>query len=522
MPVITPSSGTAFQAIPPESLTAQDSGTPQHRIDSAQVRSTESASEFAELQWQIDATAAIAELMSKIASARRLDEAHLIVANALREFLGADVVAVGTVNPGSSLVRVRSVSDVSSIDESSQVSQQFEQAMSESIVRFREQLARTTVVDPDSEHVALMQLAHERLLSVTGTQCAVSCPLFSQLGPQQTPSDPEHRELSATQSDPVAVWTALFRQRPTELDRWKYFANACQQPLGESLAVAGRACEGPLARLRRVVSESSAWTRKKMVLGGSLAIALAMTIPIPHRVGCVSVLQPVEQRFAVAPHDGILEQAMVRAGEQVHTGQLLAEMDATDLRLQIADVTAQKERAEKKRDLHRASGDAASTQLAELETDELAAQLALLEHRAAHRQIVSSIDGIVLRSELDEARGVPVRTGDVLMQVAPLETLRAELEIAPADLAHIKLGQTVSLVPDGNPLHRVQGTIDTIRQASEVREGRNVFLATVTIDNHDGRLRPGMKSRTKVDAGYRASGWVLFHSAIEKTYGMLR
>jgi len=464
--------------------------------------------ELAELHWQLDATAAIADLMARIAASDSIEDARLVVVNCLREYLAADIVALGIPRPSSVSVRVNAVSDVASVDHSARWTDAISAAMSESIVRYHHTGEPITIAgaksNSESAKRALMQLAHERLLETTGASFLWSCPLVN------------------AGDEVVAVWTAVYHRRPDHVPRLIRFAESSNTSLAASLDVAVRADESVIPRSLRSLKKVSRSSRRKSIAIVLVLMGIIAALPIPHRVACPSVFEPTSQRFAVAPHDGILDETFVRSGDPVRAGQVLAQMDATDLRLQIADLAAQKERAEKKTDIHRAEGDAAATQLAHLEATELSAQLNRLRFMSDNRRIISGIDGIVLHCEVEQARGVPVRTGDVLMQVAPLKILRAELEIAPEDLAHVQPGMNVRLIADGNPLDPVSGRIDKILPISAVRNGRNVFLAEVVVDNRDGRLRPGMAARAKVDAGRRALAWIVFHHAVEKVYGLLR
>lgn len=480
-----------------------------HRIDSADVDArtdaamATDASQIQKLQWQVEATAAIAELMTRIATSRTTASAHMEIVQSLCEFLGAEAVAIGVPHDGTARVQVVGVSDIARVDPTADGTLLFAETMSEAILR-EQFLHQPATYSRQTESAELMMLAHERLRRETGACSVLSSPLVDRAG------------------EVVAVWTASFASVPANETELQAFANASRGPIAEALQLATLACESTPARWKRGVR--SVHGRRAAMVGFAVAAALmvALLMPIPHRVSCAATLQPIGQRYAVAPNDGILKESFARTGDFVKSGQTLAVMDTTDLELQLADVIAQRERARKRKDVQQAQGNATEIQLAELEVRELAAQIDLLQHRITHRSIVSDIDGIVLMSELNEDRGVPVRTGDVLMLVSPLSRLRAEVEIAEADVAYVQAGHPVQFIADGNPLDPIVANVDRIRPVSEIRSGQNVFVAEVVVDNTDGRLRPGMQASTKVAAGYRAAGWVLFHHAVERLYRSVR
>ena len=71
---------------------------------------------YAELLWQVESTAAIAELLHRVVAALSLDNAALIVVNELSAFLQADSVAIGLVDKRSLRVKVVAMSDVAQVD----------------------------------------------------------------------------------------------------------------------------------------------------------------------------------------------------------------------------------------------------------------------------------------------------------------------------------------------------------------------------------------------------------------------
>jgi multidrug resistance efflux pump len=247
-----------------------------------------------------------------------------------------------------------------------------------------------------------------------------------------------------------------------------------------------------------------------------------MLIPITHRVACDCQLQPTVRQFAVAPHDGILLESLVKPGDLVTSGQLLARMDDRELRLELSDLVAQKETALKKRDVSRSARDASETQIAELKIEQLNAQIELIEFKKANLEIKSVVAGIVLQGDLEDALGAPVRTGDVLIEIAPLDKLKLELAVSESDVAYVRPEQAATIVLEGAPFEALKGQVELVRPMSEVRDSKNVFVSEVPIDNDQKLLRPGMQGRAKINAGTRPLGWVLFHRPAERVYSIIR
>jgi multidrug resistance efflux pump len=247
-----------------------------------------------------------------------------------------------------------------------------------------------------------------------------------------------------------------------------------------------------------------------------------MAIPITHRVDCNCVLKPEQRQFAVAPHNGILSESYVSPGDVVTAGQLLARMDDKELQLEKVDLVAQRQAAMKQRDVNRSAADPAATKIAEMKVRQIDAKLQLVNHRLNHLDIKATSDGVVLKGDLEDAQGAPVRTGDVLMEIAAMDRLELEVEVPASQIAWVKADQSADIVLDGNPFDSFEGVVSRIRPESEVREHENVFVAEITLNNPDQLLRPGMKGRAKVKEGLRPIGWILFHGPCERVYSMFR
>jgi hypothetical protein len=64
---------------------------------------------------------------------------------------------------------------------------------------------------------------------------------------------------------------------------------------------------------------------------------------------------------------------------------------------------------------------------------------------------------------------------------------------------------------DAFPGRTWTGTIDKVHPTAELREGENVFVAEVRLENKDLVLRPGMKGQAKIAASTQTTGWILLH-----------
>jgi multidrug efflux pump subunit AcrA (membrane-fusion protein) len=271
---------------------------------------------------------------------------------------------------------------------------------------------------------------------------------------------------------------------------------------------------GPLRRAARRVWKERAGRWLLLALG--VLLITSSVVPVPYRIGCQAELQPTNLRYAVAPYEGILQEVLVRPGDVVRAGQTVARMDDRELRYELAGLIAERDLAVKKRDVSRSAHDASATQMAELEIEKLQLKINLLRYRQDNLEIKSAVQGVVIGGDLKDAQGAPVKTGDALLEIAPLSQFRLELDVAENDLPQVTEGLPVRILLDGRPNMPLTHPIERVRPQSEIRDGSNVFVAEVPVSNVDGQLRPGMRGRAKILVGKRSLIWIGFHHAWQK------
>ena len=152
--------------------------------------------------------------------------------------------------------------------------------------------------------------------------------------------------------------------------------------------------------------------------------------------------------------------------------------------------------------------------MATLETQRLDLKIKQLRHRQDHLEITSTVNGIVLSGDLEDAEGAPVETGDVLFEIGPLAPLQLELAIPECNIAYVEPGMRVTAHLEGYQRAATCGTVDQIPPRAEIRDGQNVFIAEVVLANEDGNLRPGMSGTARVRSRYRPLAWICFHRAV--------
>ncbi len=106
--------------------------------------------------------------------------------------------------------------------------------------------------------------------------------------------------------------------------------------------------------------------------------------------------------------------------------------------------------------------------------------------------------------------GSPVGRGQTLFEVSPLKAMIVELAVREDHISFVDRGMEVTVRFDAYPNTTWNGKIEKINPKSMIRDNRNVFIAELEFNNPDGRLRPGMQGKAKIDAATKPLGWILF------------
>jgi len=221
------------------------------------------------------------------------------------------------------------------------------------------------------------------------------------------------------------------------------------------------------------------------------------------------MIEAAVQQVVAAPYDGFLKDVAVEAGDTVEGGRtVLGTLDTAELRLQLAQAAADKIAYTKQAAAAMRDGETAQAQIAQASADKADAQLRLLDYKIEQASLTSPITGRVVKGDLKKQIGLPVQTGDVLFEVAPLDRLRAELMVPEDRIFDVKAGQKGYLATFSYPSERIQFEVERINPVAEVINQRNVFKVRVRLDRVPAWMRPGLEGVAKIHAGRRPFIWI--------------
>jgi len=221
-----------------------------------------------------------------------------------------------------------------------------------------------------------------------------------------------------------------------------------------------------------------------------------------------SVLEAEICRTVVAPQEGYIAEVHVRAGDRVREGDLLATLDDQELRHELRKWRSQRTQLLKEYRKALAGSDRAEVAILNAKRAQTEAQLKLVELQLARAKLVAPFSGLVVKGDLNQALGSPVKRGEVLYEISPTNDYRVVLKVDDRDIGLVSPGQRGQLKLSGIPDRSVIITIDRLTPVSSSTGGRNYFRVEAVMDKHLDLMRPGMEGIAKIDFSQEKLLWI--------------
>ncbi len=197
---------------------------------------------------------------------------------------------------------------------------------------------------------------------------------------------------------------------------------------------------------------------------------------------------------------------------------VLGTLETAELRLELQSAQAEALGYRKQMDAAMREDKRADAQIAQARAEQIAAKMGLIQHRIAQAVIVASMDGHVVSGDLRKQLGAPVKTGDVLFEVAALGNLRAELSVPEDLIIDVKAAMDLQIAAGGElggelattarPDERIDFVVERINPVAEVVDQSNVFKVRVRLLRTPSVLSPGMEGLGKIDIERRSYGYI--------------
>jgi hypothetical protein len=426
----------------------------------------------------------------------RLPAAALALCNAIAAELTARRVSIGMLR--GRRLSLTAMSGAATFKRGSRLVRALEAAMEEAI----ESGASLRLPAPDRPGL-VVDAAHHALCEESGSSSAITVLLLAD-------------------SCAVGAVTVEFDTNTPTSDEALALLEMLAALVGPALAVRQRGELLVTGRLPRLLADGMKRLTGRRFLATKLVAALVLVAVVAlalgegqFRITGESVLEGVIQRATVAPFDGFISAASVRAGDNVTFGQDLLRLDDRDLRLERAKWQSDRQKLEQQLREAVANRDRTASAVRQAELQTVEAELALVEERLARAMVRAPIDGVVIAGDFSHRIGSPIRQGDLLFEIAPATGHRVSLQIAEQDIGHVAVGQSGILLLKGLPEQPLGIRVSRITAVSEAREGRNRFRVEAAIESGTSQLRPGMEGIAKIEIDQRPLLWIWTRSLVE-------
>lgn len=350
-----------------------------------------------------------------------------------------------------------------------------------------------------------------------------------------------HQAL-AKEGDALAICSVPLRSagRPFAVLTFERVADRPLDAESTQLCIAVAAALGPMLDLKRM-QDRPWWSRGGDALVGPTrarrttlrrvglllllltGVALISVTDGEYRVAAPATVEGRVQRAVVAPFDGFVELASVRAGDRVTRGMTLAQLDDDPIVLEQRKWSSQREELVKQYRRALAGRERAESRVLEARVGQADAELELLTAQLKRTVLRAPFDGVVVSGDLSRALGAPVTRGQVLFEVAPLDDYRIVLQVDERDMRGLRVGLRGALALTGMPAERLPIMVQKIGTSAQDADGRNVVQLEARLaakldesaSESAGALRPGMHGVAKITVGERRLLWIWTHALVD-------
>lgn len=421
----------------------------------------------------------VLDLLGSVLDAEDFDSACLAAVNLLKRRTGSAEVALGF-KRGNGL-KLSAISDVADFRMNIGHTHLIQNAMLESADQ-----EGSVLYPPRPDQAFAVDVAHAELQREMGAGELLSIPLFDEdklVGVLQLRKGADDSFSAAdaltAEAAAAALGSLLHEKRLLERSLWAFTADLLREQARHMLGA------GYLGR------KITALVLTFLVVFFSFATG-------DFRVQARAEVQGRLVRSISAPLDGNIQEQFFRAGDRVQEGQVLARLDDRDMRIELLRIQTDIRRFEGEYDKALSERNATEARIAAASIAESEAREALLSAQVERSEIKAPFEAIVIAGDLSQALGSPVRRGEELFQLAPLESYRVRLEVNENDLDEIAAEQVGDLVLASLPGERFKVRVMQIIPSLEASEGENVAIVEAEVIEGGEQIRPGMQGIAKV------------------------
>lgn len=236
-------------------------------------------------------------------------------------------------------------------------------------------------------------------------------------------------------------------------------------------------------------------------------------------VTATGTIEPVTSVDVGTQVSGIVSKLYVDYNSVVKAGQIIAELDRTNLLSTLAsaqanlksaqsDLDYQKTNYERYKSLYDqgliSANDFDQARLAYVRAQQTVAQQRESVKRAqtdlGYATITSPIDGVVLSKEVEEGQTVAssFNTPTLFKIAKDLTDMRVIANVDEADIGDVKDGQRVTFTVDAFPNDTFEGTVTQVRQEATTESNVVTYEVVISAPNKDLKLKPGLTANVTI------------------------
>ena len=234
---------------------------------------------------------------------------------------------------------------------------------------------------------------------------------------------------------------------------------------------------------------------------------------IVNSVTATGTIEPVTSVDVGTQGSGVISKLYVDYNSVVKAGQVIAELDRTNLMSELSSAQASLKSAQSELDYQKtnyerykalydkgliSANDFEQARLsyvqAQQKTQQQKESVKKAQTNLGYATITSPIDGVVLSKEVEEGQTVASSfSTPTLFKIArDLTDMRVIADVDEADIGDVKEGQRVTFTVDAFPDDTFEGQVTQVRQEAATESNVVTYEVVISAPNDDLKLKPGL------------------------------
>ena len=251
----------------------------------------------------------------------------------------------------------------------------------------------------------------------------------------------------------------------------------------------------------------------------SFDTAKVMKTNIQTSITATGTIEPVTSVTVGTQVSGIVSHLYVDYNSVVKKGQVIAELDRTNLISELNTAKANLSSAQSSlnyqlsnynryKELHEkglvSADEFESARLQYLQAKEQVntskESLQRAQTNLGYATITSPIDGVILSKSVEEGQTVAAsfNTPELFVIAQDLTNMRVIADIDEADIGGVKEGQHVSFTVDAFPDDHFEGQVTQVRQQATTESNVVTYEVVISAPNNDLKLKPGLTANVTI------------------------